>query len=67
MQGATQSRILGSQCCVILQHQLAKLLSVVSLLLLLLPGVLNTNMWGMAMAGADICGFADMTQVRLIK
>jgi hypothetical protein len=32
-------------------------------LLLLLPGVLNTNMWGMAMAGADICGFADMTQV----
>jgi hypothetical protein len=21
-------------------------------------------MWGMAMAGADICGFADMTQVR---
>ncbi|WIA23387.1 hypothetical protein OEZ85_000147 [Tetradesmus obliquus] len=27
-----------------------------------IAGVLNTNMWGMAMAGADICGFADMTQ-----
>lgn len=25
-----------------------------------IAGIINTNMWGMAMVGADICGFADM-------
>jgi alpha-glucosidase (family GH31 glycosyl hydrolase) len=25
-----------------------------------IAGVLNNNMWGVAMAGADICGFYDM-------
>lgn len=24
-----------------------------------ITGILNTNMWGMAMVGADICGFLD--------
>ncbi|WIA20582.1 hypothetical protein OEZ85_004970 [Tetradesmus obliquus] len=25
-----------------------------------IAGIINTNMWGMPMVGADICGFADM-------
>jgi alpha-glucosidase (family GH31 glycosyl hydrolase) len=25
-----------------------------------IAGVLNNNMWGIALAGADICGFYDM-------
>jgi alpha-glucosidase (family GH31 glycosyl hydrolase) len=25
-----------------------------------ISGILNSNMWGLAMTGADICGFVDM-------
>lgn len=28
-------------------------------------GLLNSNMWGLAMAGADICGFQGDTNVEL--
>lgn len=31
-------------------------------LYLSIGGIINTNMWGMSMAGADICGYIDMTQ-----
>lgn len=31
-------------------------------LYLSIAGIINTNFWGMSMAGADICGYVDMTQ-----